>query len=830
MKRVGVVWRAIAFGAVSVLCQNGFAATPHRPQAFPTKEPQYSQQKSALSNIALESAWDVTQGDRSVIVAIIDDAFDIDHPDLLANMLPGKNFFDYGNTSNPRPTLSGCSGGVEDHGTSVAGVIGAVGDNATGIAGINWHVGLLPLKVGCSYGANPEAQALAEALRRGASVINMSYGGISTSVDGGRQWSPSQVSALAAANVLLVAAAGNYDGNNDLVPFFPANEPLPNLLSVAAVDSNNKLMPWSHYGQTTVALAAPGSGLYTTLYDPARSTNYGYVSGTSFAAPVVSGIAALIKAAYPNATARDLRGALLASVTPLGSGVTAKLMTDGVVNARGALDAMKAPVSVLLVRGVSIADGANGNGVLDPRETATLSLTLENAWAFAPAVTATLKTTDAVVAIPTPQVTLGAFASGETKKVAFQITLSDFVGHHVFPFALELNDGSGRVVTRSFVVESGPLKSGQLFQATIQKDDFDEAHFYHLNIPANPNFYSSKPDSVVFEVDYTLTTERDIDLIAAANKRPLVGLADFSLSSDACIDPSVSSCSANKAVGFERAEFPVTGQAMTAHAMVVNVPEHDSQKEYTFNKPYTIRACYLNQNDGGHPPVANAGADVTVEAGAIVKLSASASDPDAGGRIVSRWWTPSAGAPKLTNYKIDEPTFTAPESGTFTFSFSVSDDTCRVGTDSVTVTVHQAADAVVGLALYPSSATVEAGGYLSQVVQGSINSISIGSLAVDSKPLGVNFDSSTGQLTWQNVNVPGKYVVTFAAADSKSNARYTAKFTITVVDRAASGNAQGVSSGGCTVGTGDEFDPSLPLLIVASFFFLRRTTVLKRRN
>lgn|GEM_PF-1561037 len=826
-----MVWQAIVFGTVSLLFQNAMAVTPHRAQAIPTKEPQYFEQKSALSKIDLESAWDVTQGNSSVTVAIIDDAFDIDHPDLLANMLSGKNFLDFGNnSSNPRPAASGCSGGVEDHGTSVAGVIGAVGDNATGIAGINWRVGLLPLKIGCGYGANPEAQALAEALSRGATVINMSYGGISTSVGGGRQWSPSQVSALAAANVLLVAAAGNYDGNNDLVPFFPANEPLPNLLSVAAVDSTNKLMRWSHYGQTTVALAAPGSGLYTTLYDPTRSTNYGNVSGTSFAAPVVSGIAALIKAAYPNATARDLRGALLASVMPLANDVTAKLMTDGVVNARGALDAMKAPVSVLLVRGVNIADGANGNGVLDPRETATLSLTLENAWAFAPAVTATLKTTDTLVAIPTPQVTLGAFASGETKKVEFQITLGDFVGRHVFPFALQLNDGSGRAVTRRFVVEAGPLKSGQPFQTTLQKDDFDEAHFYHLNIPANPNFSSNKPDSVVFEVDYTLTNERDIDLITAANKRPVVGLADFSLSSDACTDASGRGCSANKTVGFERAQFPVTGQAMTAHAMVVNLPEHDSQKDYTFNKPYTIRACYLNLNDGGHPPVANAGVDVTVEAGAVVKLSASASDSDAGGRIVSRWWTPLAGAPKLSNYKIDEPTFTAPESGTFTFSYSVSDDTCRVGTDSVTVTVRQAADAVAGLALYPSSGNVEAGGYFSQVVQGSINSISVRNLILESKPLGVNFDSATGQLTWQNVNSPGKYVVTFAAVDSKTSARHTATFIITVVDRSASGNAQGVSGGGCTVGTRDEIDPSFPLLVVVSLLFLRRTAVLKHRR
>ena len=346
------------------------------------------------------------------------------------------------------------------------------------------------------------------------------------------------------------------------------------------------------------------------------------------------------------------------------------------------------------------------------------------------------------------------------------------------------------------MVETGPLKSGQPYQTKIQQDDFDEAHFYHLNVPANPNYSPSKIDFVVFEVDYTPTNERDIDLVIAPNQRPAISVGDFNPSSYDYSQYSLYSFSTNKQSGFERAELPTNGRAMTAHAMVVNFPEHDVAKPYTLNKPYSIRACYLNQSDGGSPPVANAGSDVTVEPGTLVKLGASAFDPDPGGRIVSRWWVPSAGAPKLSNYKIDDPTFVAPDSGSFTFVYSVSDDTCRVGFDSVTVNVHQASDAVAGLALYPSSGTVEAGSYFSQVVQGSVNSISVSTLTLENKPIGVNFDPATGQLTWQNVQTPGQYVVTFSAVGANSSTRYTAKFLIKVIDRSASNNVQGISRGG----------------------------------
>src|SRR5215471_7693174 len=109
---------------------------------------------------------------------------------------------------------------------------------------------------------------------------------------GGRGYSQALYDAISRANdqnILFVAAAGNNTSNNDVRPFYPASFDLPNIISVAAINSTGALASFSNYGPTTVDLGAPGEGILSTFPGP----GYGYDSGTSMATPHVTGAAAL---------------------------------------------------------------------------------------------------------------------------------------------------------------------------------------------------------------------------------------------------------------------------------------------------------------------------------------------------------------------------------------------------------------------------------------------------------------------------------------------------------------------------------------------------------
>ncbi|MBW3658823.1 MAG: S8 family serine peptidase, partial [Actinobacteria bacterium] len=169
-------------------------------------------------------------------------------------------------------------------------------------------------------------EAIAYAKAKGARILNASWGYAGT---GDRALND----AIAASNAVFVAAAGNAGTDNDTTPFVPANLPAANIVSVAAVSSNGGLASWSNYGDTTVDLGAPGDGIYSTV-----PGGYGYMSGTSMAAPHVAGVAALLASAAPSATVGDLVGLVngAAVASPLSS-LTTKTITGGMPNASAAL-------------------------------------------------------------------------------------------------------------------------------------------------------------------------------------------------------------------------------------------------------------------------------------------------------------------------------------------------------------------------------------------------------------------------------------------------------------------------------------------------------------
>jgi subtilisin family serine protease/uncharacterized protein YhfF len=304
------------------------------------------------ADIDAPEAWNVTTGSDAVTVAVIDTGIDYSHPDLSSQMWinPGENCpgcrtdgidndgngyvddwrgWDFANGDNNPMDDNG-------HGTHVAGTIGAAGNNGIGVVGVNWHVRLLPLKFLSADGTGSTADAVSAVLYaadKGATVLNNSWGG--------DDYSQALADAITVADThgaLFVAAAGNSGTDNDTMPTYPASYALPNVLTVAATDNSDQLAYFSNVGRKSVDLAAPGLNIYSTW----PGGTYQYMSGTSMAAPHVSGAAALAKAAFPSATGVGLKALLLESVDPLSS-LSSSTATGGRLNVNNAVTCNGAP-------------------------------------------------------------------------------------------------------------------------------------------------------------------------------------------------------------------------------------------------------------------------------------------------------------------------------------------------------------------------------------------------------------------------------------------------------------------------------------------------------
>jgi thermitase len=242
-------------------------------------DPRYPQ-LWGLAKISAPAAWNITTGSTAVTVGVVDTGISTDHLDLSANVVPGHDFVQ--GDSDPRD--------FNGHGTHVAGTIGARGNNGRGLSGVNWQVGLMPVRVldGNGSGSNANVTAgLAYACTHGASIVNASLGGTS--------YSTAMRDAIASCpNTFFVFAAGNDGVSDDQTPHYPCNygaapDNLPNVICVAATDSNDALASFSNYGQS-VDLAAPGLGIQSTwpAYDTLASE--GFESLASWAAFPAAGL------------------------------------------------------------------------------------------------------------------------------------------------------------------------------------------------------------------------------------------------------------------------------------------------------------------------------------------------------------------------------------------------------------------------------------------------------------------------------------------------------------------------------------------------------------
>lgn len=288
-------------------------------------------------DINVTEAWKKTKGNENLVVAVIDTGVDYKHPDLKENIwtntkeIPNNNKDDDKNgyiddtlgwsfaKNNNTPTDN------DGHGTHVAGIIAAT-ENDIGVVGIAPNIKIMPLDVfnGRLGSISLIIKAINYAKNNGASIINMS---LTTT---GYEQSLKDV-IQKSSNTLFVCAAGNASQNNNEYPRYPASFNLPNNISVASINQDGELSSFSNYGQSSVHIAAPGAKIYSTL----PNKKYGYKSGTSMAAPHVTGTAALIKSICPSYTPAEIKSKILTNVKKMGT-------LKGIVTSGGLVDAGKA--------------------------------------------------------------------------------------------------------------------------------------------------------------------------------------------------------------------------------------------------------------------------------------------------------------------------------------------------------------------------------------------------------------------------------------------------------------------------------------------------------
>jgi subtilisin family serine protease len=275
-------------------------------------------------------------GDCSrVIVAVLDTGADLQHPDLEANLLPGKNFVGGNESDDPQDDNL--------HGTHVSGIIAGAGSESNGVVGVCHKARLLPVKVGSAEGQLSDADILTGiqfAVSQGARVVNGSFGG--------PEGNAVVKNAIARArNTIFVFAAGNGDDNGvgfsiDDTPTYPASYGLANMVTVAATDASDELGSFSNFGVKHVQIAAPGVNIVSALplQPTAEMTTYGIpteagpLDGTSMATPYVAGALTMLLGSNPSMTVAQAKSRLLRSVDKVAS-------LDGKVSSGGRLNLAK---------------------------------------------------------------------------------------------------------------------------------------------------------------------------------------------------------------------------------------------------------------------------------------------------------------------------------------------------------------------------------------------------------------------------------------------------------------------------------------------------------
>ena len=293
------------------------SATPNDYFYSGTHEQEY------LKTVRMPGAWDRSKGSLSQVVAVIDTGVNGQHPDLTGRTVAGFNAI---------TNVGIAAGAASDdygHGSMVAGIIAAETNNSEGIAGVAWNARVMPVKVLNSQGRGTDSdiiQGIKWAADHGAKILNLSLGGPADS--------PALHDAVTYAKgkgALVIVAAGNTAADR---PTYPAA--YSEAVAVAATDNAGRLTDFSTHG-SWVDLAAPGWDILSTGRRDADGYIYFSNSGTSFAAPIVAGIAVLIRTQNPSFTAAQITARLRSTARDAGPRGTDPFYGAGIVDATNAL-------------------------------------------------------------------------------------------------------------------------------------------------------------------------------------------------------------------------------------------------------------------------------------------------------------------------------------------------------------------------------------------------------------------------------------------------------------------------------------------------------------
>jgi subtilisin family serine protease len=323
---------------------------------------EYYTDQWGLSNVEAPSAWDISTGSNAVTVGVLDTGINASHDDLIDNISDAGLHRDFTDTDNT--TEIDIPTDLNGHGTHVAGIIAAQGDNEIGVTGVCWSsIELVSLRVLDEYGDGSllsVARAISFAETNNISILNCSFGAIA-----GLSYLEEQLSAYSG---LVVCAAGNtavshddnyyynddgegaidyedVDNNNDTNPIYPCSYTLDNIISVGASNSSDNKGYWdsydeendsmlsyeSNYGSESVDLFAPGVNIYSTYYG-----GYECMSGTSMAAPMVTGAAALLLSYDSSLSTDEIKSAILDNVDTI-SNLDGLCLTGGRLNINNAI-------------------------------------------------------------------------------------------------------------------------------------------------------------------------------------------------------------------------------------------------------------------------------------------------------------------------------------------------------------------------------------------------------------------------------------------------------------------------------------------------------------
>lgn len=277
----------------------------------------------ALDKVNAPAAWDITMGKSDVVIAIVDSGVDLDHPDLKAKII------------KPKSTVDSSAKDDMGHGTHVAGIAAAVTNNKEGIAGLAAKAKIMPVRVlgGPTGGsAATVAEGVIYAADNGADVINMSLGFYDKP-----EVLEKAVQYALSKNVVVVATMGN---NNIERRRYPAA--FDGVIAVGSTDSADKKSTFSNYGGW-ISVAAPGTDILSTFPTYPVSINatktYASLSGTSMAAPLVAGLAGLIRSKHPNMAPAQVKALIESTAVDLGDKGFDKYFGHGRIDAFKALSA-----------------------------------------------------------------------------------------------------------------------------------------------------------------------------------------------------------------------------------------------------------------------------------------------------------------------------------------------------------------------------------------------------------------------------------------------------------------------------------------------------------